>query len=73
MTEHELEQIEIPGFWPAFEHRHDFLQVENRRWCLCCDLFQSRSSKAAKWAPPTPLGCAFSTPYAQGNQSRNAP
>jgi hypothetical protein len=40
---------------------HDFVEVGDRRWCLCCDLFQAKSPTAAFF--PTPRKpCPRDTP-----------
>lgn len=31
---------------------HEFVEVRDRRWCLCCDLFQQKAKGAAFF--PTP-------------------
>ena len=49
---------------------HDFVEVENRRWCLCCDLFQQKQPDAAFF--PTPRkGCLRNTKYARDKEAAN--
>jgi hypothetical protein len=43
---------------------HEFVEVGNRRWCLCCDLFQRRDPPGHKPFPTPRKECARSTPYA---------
>lgn len=43
---------------------HDFVEVLNRRWCLCCDLFQSKKDDAANFPKPR-KSCARDTPRAR--------
>jgi hypothetical protein len=49
---------------------HDFVEVENRRWCLCCNLFQTKQKSAAFF--PTPAKpCPRDTQYAVEKEERN--
>ena len=41
---------------------HEFITVGSRRWCLCCDLFQSKR-KGDAWSDPAGF-CPRNTPYA---------
>lgn len=42
---------------------HEFIEVGDRRWCLSCDLFQTKPhSRAFWWEPNDP--CPRTTPYA---------
>lgn len=43
---------------------HDFVEVRDRRWCLCCDLFQTKSPTAAFFPTPRKL-CPRDTPRAR--------
>lgn len=48
---------------------HDFIEVKDRRWCLCCDLFQQKPKDAAFF--PVPRNpCPRNTPYAAMQDKR---
>lgn len=50
---------------------HDFIEVKDRRWCICCDLFQQKEPGAAFF--PTPRNpCPRNTPYAEMMDRREA-
>lgn len=51
---------------------HDFVEVEDRRWCLCCDLFQQKE-KSAVFFPTPRKPCPRNTPYAVELDARNPP
>ena len=36
---------------------HLFVTVLNRRWCLRCDVFQSRTRETQSWRPAAPVIC----------------
>jgi hypothetical protein len=42
---------------------HEWVEVLNRRWCLCCAAFQQRKSLKSDW-PAIADECARDTPYA---------
>lgn len=43
--------------------QHEWIEVLNRRWCVCCTAFQSRKSENDPW-PQSRYGCPRTTPYA---------
>lgn len=55
-----------PPMTPVFEH--EFLEVGNRRWCLCCDLFQMRFKGQEKFPEPK-YSCARNTNYAMAKRA----
>jgi hypothetical protein len=42
---------------------HEWIEVLNRRWCVCCTAYQQRPHADAEW-PGTRRPCAQDTPYA---------
>lgn len=44
---------------------HEFIDVGNRRWCVRCDLFQTRRP-GTPWRKPA-SECPNNTPYAAAN------
>jgi hypothetical protein len=42
---------------------HEWIEVLNRRWCVCCTAYQQRPHAGAEW-PGTRRPCAQDTPYA---------
>ena len=47
---------------------HEWLEVGNRRWCLCCGAYQSRRDAAREWTPTIAIThCPHDTPYGMGN------
>lgn len=47
-------------------YQHEWLEVANRRWCLCCGAFQSRRSEDRDWTPAHAIThCPMDTPYAE--------
>jgi hypothetical protein len=49
---------------PKTAEPHEWLQVRNRRWCLCCAAFQTRRDKEREWWPRAAAECPMTTPYA---------
>lgn len=49
---------------------HEFITVGARRWCVCCDLFQSKE-KTAVYFPTPQNGCPQDTPYAVAQRRHN--
>lgn len=50
---------------------HNFIEVKDRRWCTCCDLFQSKSPTAAYF--PTPRNpCPRNTPHARALEQQTS-
>jgi len=46
---------------------HVFIEVENKRWCLCCDLFQKKGPDMAFFPTPT-KPCPNDVPAADPNR-----
>lgn len=42
---------------------HEWIEVLNRRWCVCCTAFQQRHGETEPW-PTTKYPCPQNTPYA---------
>ncbi len=51
-----------------FLRAHEFIEVVNRRWCVGCDLYQSKSSTAS-WREPLEE-CPRYTAYAVAQDRR---
>lgn len=49
---------------------HDFITVKDRRWCVCCDLFQQRKP-GYHFREPT-ARCPRTTNYARRMDSQRA-
>lgn len=47
------------------EIQHEWQQILNRRWCLCCNLDQYRKRESEDWHPPVAVICARDTNYAR--------
>jgi hypothetical protein len=43
---------------------HEWIEVGNRRWCITCAAFQSRSKPGDSWRPMVKLHCDHDAPYA---------
>ena len=52
------------------EGEHEFVTVRNRRWCVCCDMYQAKSGDE-RWQQPA-IKCSRSTPYAEAKDELNA-
>lgn len=50
---------------------HDFIEVKDRRWCTCCNLFQSKSPTAAFFPTPRKL-CPRDTPHARSLNEKSS-
>lgn len=50
---------------------HEFIEVLNRRWCICCDLFQSRKSIDGAWTPSSRSCQRIYEPEHIGNPAGN--
>lgn len=48
--------------------RHEWIEVLNRRWCVCCSAFQQRKSASEPWRE-TKYPCANDTPYAHNKNA----
>lgn len=48
----------------VFEKGHEFIEVGKRRWCLKCDLFQTRADESRPFPVPR-KECEEFTPYAE--------
>ena len=42
---------------------HEWIEVLNRRWCVCCTAYQQRRDDWAPW-PAIKRECPQNTPYA---------
>lgn len=47
---------------------HEWIEVADRRWCLCCDVFQARPNASAQWRPAVGA-CMKNTAYAHSKDS----
>ena len=47
---------------------HEWIEVLNRRWCVCCTAYQQRKSHYDLW-PKSRYPCANNTPYAHNKNA----
>lgn len=48
--------------------QHEWIEVLNRRWCVCCTAFQQRQDAKDPW-PRTRYPCPQNTPYANNKNA----
>lgn len=51
---------------------HGWIEVLNRRWCVCCTAFQQRKASDGPW-PAINQVCPRTTPYARNKDAESIP